>query len=183
MMKSSVRLGLVLALGGVIAGAAPVAASMQQEERVREQESCRCVDRDGNEIENCTCMRAPRISVFPGGFMTGDLTTTGYFQRRAQIGVWIDYDQDAEYDRDGGALLTEVQEDGAAWDAGLREGDVVVAINGVSLLEPLEEGGEGLAVSVSANRPAPLRSGYVPPRKCGPALSSDPRSGRTRTSP
>lgn len=99
---------------------------------VGSRQECRCVDRDGNEIENCTCIRAPRVNVVRP-------LMAGLMQRRSMIGVYVDYAQDEGVEADGGALITEIREDGPAARAGLEAGDVVLRVGGQSLTAPLED--------------------------------------------
>ena len=89
-------------------------------------EACRCVDRDGNEIENCTCFPAPRIQ--------GILASFG--SARPRIGVSVDINQSARNDANG-ARVTDVLEDGPADDAGIRVGDMITSVDGHSLFDPL----------------------------------------------
>lgn len=129
MKTAAAKAGLVAALCAL---GVPGSIEAQDTRVDVRQEECRCVDRDGNEIENCTCMRVPRIEIIRGPVAT-------LMGRRAQIGVWIDDGQDEAVDRQGGALLTEVQEDGPAAEAGLASGDVVIRVDGRALTEPLPE--------------------------------------------
>ena len=118
------RWGLVL--GGALLAAAPAPATAQEEER-----TCRCVDRNGDEIENCRCLRTPDFDL--------PLLARGFgFERRAQIGVSIDYAQDERTDRLG-ARIERVQEGSPAAEAGLQSGDVVVRVDGRSVFDPLED--------------------------------------------
>jgi membrane-associated protease RseP (regulator of RpoE activity) len=122
----------VLAVAGAtiwLGGTRPAAA---QDVTVESRQECRCVDRNGNEIENCTCMRAPRISVVRP-------LLAAMSPRRSVIGVYIDYGQDDAASAQGGALITEVREDGPADEAGFQEGDLVVSVGGHALTAPLED--------------------------------------------
>jgi membrane-associated protease RseP (regulator of RpoE activity) len=97
------------------------------------REECRCVDADGNAIADCTCFRAPRLEALErlermGPFMAG--------MNRPRLGINVSTEQTSELDARG-AEVTNVLEDGPAWDAGIREGDVITAIDGQSLFEPL----------------------------------------------
>lgn len=121
-------LGLALALMGGAAAAGPVQAQIVVG---GDQTECRCVDADGNRIENCTCIR------------TGDFPLRSYtlsslgLDRRSQIGVFIDMEQDDGELR--GVRVTEVIEESPAEEAGIRVGDVIVEIGGMSVLEELDD--------------------------------------------
>lgn len=91
---------------------------------------CRCVDADGNEIENCRCIR----SFSPGEF-TWNLSSSG--PSRARIGVTLSMTLGETETR--GARIESVLEDGPADRAGIREGDIITAINGHSLFDPLDD--------------------------------------------
>jgi predicted metalloprotease with PDZ domain len=94
------------------------------------------VDRSGNEIENCTCIRSPRVILDEMAFGLG-------YTRRAQLGVWVEPSEDED-----GAYVTRVRDGGPAEVAGIQAGDVVLQVNGRSLLDPLDdpEAEEGLNV-------------------------------------
>jgi hypothetical protein len=102
------------------ASAAPIAAPQQSDVE------CRCVDRDGNAIADCTCLRTPRFENM--------MPLIGF--SRPRLGISVSTDQGDELDAQG-ARVTNVLEDGPAWDAGIREGDVITRIDGQSLFEPL----------------------------------------------
>lgn len=91
-------------------------------------EACRCVDADGNEIERCTCLVAPRLPALAGAFTVGD--------DRPRVGISLDVGQGAEADARG-ARVSDVLDDGPADEAGLRAGDVVVRFDGHDLLRSL----------------------------------------------
>ena len=111
-----IALGLSLLDPGALPG---------QEPETRDERACRCVDREGREIERCTCIIRPE----PPGFAMA-------FGRRALLGVSVRRDQPAEDDEQG-ARLYGVQRGSPADEAGLQEGDIVVNVAGRSLLEPL----------------------------------------------
>jgi len=119
-------LGLVLALAMGVMAAAPAEAQVVIGGDAVE---CRCVDRDGNRIENCTCFRT-------GDFPLRSYTLSGLgLDRRAQIGVYIDMEQDD--DEVGGVRITEVMEGSPAEEGGVRVGDIVVSVDGRSVLSRL----------------------------------------------
>lgn len=104
--------------------ATPVAA---QEE---ESEDCRCVDRDGNQIEDCACLRMPRITeVMPRSLAM-------FTDSRPRLGISVDVSDEPD-DAVRGARVVDVLEGGPADEAGLREGDVITHVDGRSLAEPL----------------------------------------------
>ena len=118
------KMGSLLAVAGLALAftAAPVTAQQSQD--------CRCVDRDGNEIENCSCFRAPRFEGLGQAF--------AFSASRPRLGVSVDPQQSARRDAVG-ALVTDVLENGPADEAGVRRGDLITSIDGQSLLEPLDE--------------------------------------------
>lgn len=101
----------------------------------------------------------------PGG---GGALYTYHARRPARLGVQLQEltPQLAEYfglDEPGGALVASVREDSPARDAGLRAGDVIVAIDG----EPVEEPGDAAHV--------------VRDKEGGPVEIRVVRDGRERT--
>lgn len=92
---------------------------------------CRCIGPDGERIENCTCLVRPDLEGFAQAW-------SFRFPNRARIGVTVSGEQDAASDRDG-ARVQEVLEGGPAAEAGVREGDIIVRVDGRSLFEPLED--------------------------------------------
>lgn len=122
------RAALLLGAALLVAAPSPGAATAQERSAA---ERCRCVDADGNEIENCTCIVRPDVDVLRRLWVPG-------MPNPARIGVTVSGQQDATSDRDG-ARVQEVLEDGPADEAGLREGDVIVRVDGRSLFEPLDD--------------------------------------------
>ncbi len=115
-MKTMKRSGL-----GVLMAVALTAMPASAQEMDR---SCRCVDTDGNEIERCTCFRAPNIE----GLVAQLLPAAG----RPRLGISIDPSQGAESDAEG-ARVTDVMEGGPADEAGIQPGDVITRVDGVPL--------------------------------------------------
>jgi len=116
----------LLALAGLLV--TTVAAA--QETRTRLRADCRCVDADGNEIEDCTCLRTPSSRDLVRGLAF-------YRDSRARLGVSVSTDQGASLDARG-ARVQSVTRDGPADDAGIREGDVITSVDGHSLLDALD---------------------------------------------
>jgi hypothetical protein len=90
-------------------------------------DECRCVDPDGNEIEDCRCFRT---------LDRGQLAWT-FSNSRPRIGITLSTSDDENAAQ--GATIREVMEDGPADRAGLREGDVITHVNGRSLFDPLRD--------------------------------------------
>lgn len=128
-----VGLGLAMAVwGALLAGATGLQAQEREgRERLRERaeaRDCRCVDAQGEEIENCRCIRMPRIEVVRRPMMPPR-------PRKAQIGVAVG----ADPDRGEGAWIEDVMEGSPAEEAGLEPGDRVLRVDGVSVVEPLPD--------------------------------------------
>lgn len=121
MMKGGVK-GVVLM--GLLAMVATAAAAQDQEAE------CRCVDADGNELEDCVCVRTPRFEhMLVGPWGSG--------HEGPRLGISVDVAE--ARDTPEGARVTGVLEDGPAVRGGLREDDVVTHLDGRSLLDPLED--------------------------------------------
>lgn len=84
--------------------------------------------REGSEGERCVCVDVDEIR-------ERALAAVG---RRARLGVAIEPADEAGGDV-GGVRVTRVFGDGPAAEAGLEEGDVIVAVDGRSLSEPLDD--------------------------------------------
>jgi membrane-associated protease RseP (regulator of RpoE activity) len=111
----------------VSVGALTMAAPAQGTAAQQTRDDCRCVDADGNAIADCTCFREPRFEAM-APFALG--------MGRPRLGINVSTEQTSELDAQG-AEVTNVLEDGPAWDAGIREGDVITAVDGQSLFDPL----------------------------------------------
>jgi membrane-associated protease RseP (regulator of RpoE activity) len=118
------------ALGGgallaVMVSAAPAGTSAQQSGPRSGRADCRCVDRSGKDIPDCTCLRTPP---------RGDFMASGFAlpAARARLGITVSVTQDAA-DAAAGALVQSVLENGPADSAGIRRGDIITSVNGKSL--------------------------------------------------
>jgi hypothetical protein len=118
--RPSLLFSLFLLLAAAcILQAVPASPAAAQQPNV----DCRCVDADGNPIENCRCFRMPR-GTEPVIRMFG--------VARARFGVSLE--EHAE-----GAAVTQVLDASPAQAAGLAAGDVITRLDGRSLLEPLAD--------------------------------------------
>jgi len=131
----------------VAVGAALVAASAgSAQETPDRDDSCRCVDADGQEIESCMCFRAPTVETMMPGFAR--------FDARPRLGVTVVMGQDSGSTARG-AEVSDVLDDGPADRAGIRAGDVITRVGGQSLSEPVESEAEhafDLDASIAAQR-------------------------------
>jgi hypothetical protein len=151
---STVRAGLsALLAAGALLAAAPGATLLAQDVDVT-RDACRCVDREGGEIENCRCIRG----VDPQGIMGGLFMVR---EPRARIGISLDPAQDEA----SGARVASVVDGGPADGADLREGDVIIRVDGQSLLEALDdetERGFDAAESLPVQRLLSISEGLDP---------------------
>ncbi|MGE0159235.1 MAG: PDZ domain-containing protein [Gemmatimonadales bacterium] len=120
-----------LALGMVALGTAPASASAQ-----RTPEDCRCVDADGDAITDCTCVRTPSFGTPSFTPRLEAMAPFAFAVPRPRLGINVSSDQTGALDAQGAHVET-VLEDGPAWEAGIRAGDVITEIDGQSLFEPL----------------------------------------------
>ncbi len=150
------RMGELPRLLGALAMASLCLAAAPAPSAAQAGADCRCVDRDGNEIESCSCLRVPRVE--------GMLRSLGFSDARPRLGISVDVRQSARRDATG-ALVTDVLEDGPADEVGLRRGDVITSVDGRSLLEPLPGDAEedfDLDQSVPVQRLLAIAEGLEP---------------------
>lgn len=122
MMGRVKEAGFAFLLAGVLGlSASPVAAQDRDTD-------CRCVDRDGTELENCICVRTPNVDRIVIGSFPG--------AGRPRLGISVDVSDPTDEPR--GARISDVMPDGPAARAGLARGDVITRVDGRSLLEPLD---------------------------------------------
>ncbi len=123
----------------------------------QDAEACRCVDGDGNAIENCVCFRSPNVQSFARAFAP-------FSESRPRIGVSVDVGQSARHDARG-ARVTDLMEDGPAAGAGLEVGDVITSVDGKSLLNAVScqaEDDFDLDVSLPIQRLLAISRGLEP---------------------
>ena len=125
------RLRVMLQLFSIAALASTISAAPAS---AQNSGDCRCVDRDGNEIENCSCFGVSPLR----GLVRGFAPVT---DARRRIGISVDPQQSARNDTRG-ARVTALMEDGPAAEAGIRVGDVITSVDGHSLFEPLSGNAE-----------------------------------------
>lgn len=119
------RLLTVIAALALALGAFTDDAVAQSRDRDRE-EPCECHERDG--VRSCTCFGGD-FDFFP---------TIGQFANRARLGISVSTSQSLDDDAFG-VVIDEVEEDSPADEAGLRVGDIIVSVEGMSLTEPIED--------------------------------------------
>lgn len=115
-------------VGLLLASTAPLMAPAPLVGQERETD-CRCVDRDGQELENCICLRMPDVER-----MVMDVRTLR--EGRPRLGLSVETSEPDE--QADGARIVRLMEDGPAARAGLREGDVITRIDGHALTAPLD---------------------------------------------
>lgn len=165
---ASIRPGML----GAIALAAALSFVGQPQAAAAQVAECRCFDRDGNELENCSCLRTLGTADAPFSLFLSP--------RRSQIGVSITYDQDREVEARG-ARIEEVS-DGPAREAGLMEGDIVVRVDGRSVLEPLDEEERERSLDLDQSIPVQRFVALVGALEPGEAVEFEVlRDGRMRT--
>lgn len=125
------RVGWCVAFAASAMVAAPPGATAQVDDQ-----ACRCVDGDGNAIDDCTCFRMPDVPRIMA-FGRDGLAAMPFPASRPRLGVTVSTDQDDAVDGQG-ARVSGVMEDGPAADAGIREGDIITNVDGRSLFEPLQ---------------------------------------------
>ncbi len=120
------RLRAMLQVLGIAVLAAAISAAPAS---AQNSDDCRCVDRDGDAIENCSCFSASRLR----GLIQGLVPTV---DGRPRIGISVDPQQSARNDARG-ARVTALMDDGPADEAGIHVGDMITSVDGHSLFEPL----------------------------------------------
>jgi len=112
LMSNALKLGFAVFLASM---AAPSSNLVGQQAEIREE--CRCtIDSDGNRDCSCTTSEGPR----------------------ARMGIGFNPDQSKEDDAVG-VVVSSVVGDSPAEEAGLRDGDVITALQGRSLLLALDK--------------------------------------------
>lgn len=121
------------ALVAAMVAAAPAGTSAQNAPGSARAD-CRCVDRSGKDIPDCTCLRVPA----PGDIMVGALAQPA---ARARLGITVSVTQDAADDAKG-AVVQSVLQNGPADSAGIRRGDIITSVDGKSLSAKLDPSAE-----------------------------------------
>lgn len=121
-----------------------------------EARDCRCVDEDGQEIEECVCMRMPRMEHMEHMEHMRDMDMPRMRRMAPMPPMAFRMFRDADGERaffragprlgvalepaggDGGAVVADVVEDSPAEEAGLRTGDVITHFAGAALFQPIE---------------------------------------------
>lgn len=122
-----------------------------------EARDCRCVDEDGQEIEECVCMRMPHMDHAMHMEHMRHMEDMPRMRRMAPMPpMAFRMFRDADGERasfragprlgvalepaggDGGAVVADVVEDSPAEEAGLRTGDVITHFAGAALFQPIE---------------------------------------------
>lgn len=124
---------------GLVAIAAALTLTPVSAQDVRVRTECRCVDRDGNRVEQCSCVRAPTPPTAPSPFADAFVPSPN----RARLGISVDGRQSARNDARG-ARLTDIMSDGPAERAGLEVGDIVTSVAGHSLFDVIPGDAEAL---------------------------------------
>ena len=130
--------GLLLLTLTATGSGIPAPASAQDVERTE----CRCVDAEGNEIENCTCLRMPRMegmdtrleAIMPRLEGLGPRIAV-FRDGRPRLGISIRVDEPSSTDAEG-AVVEDVLPEGPADEAGIQAGDVITHLDGRALTEP-----------------------------------------------
>jgi hypothetical protein len=153
-------LALVFGALALPVSAAPGPAPMVTFGMQQADNDCRCVDRDGNQVADCTCLRSRRFEM-----LVPPLPPIPPMPpMRPRLGISVATDQGSDLDARG-AHVTNVLEDGPAWNAGIREGDVITEIDGQSLFQPLpgdDEDDFDLDESVPVQRLLAIARGLEP---------------------
>jgi len=101
----------------------------------------RAQDEKEKQEKDVECVCEPQWTALRVSPRAGNWATLSYFGNRARLGVYVNTEANEETDRYG-ALLSDVTEGGPAAKAGLEAGDIIVSLNGESLLSGGESYGE-----------------------------------------
>jgi C-terminal processing protease CtpA/Prc len=82
-----------------------------------------------------------RLEALRGGDLADRMARVQILAARPRLGVSLRGDQEEEVTRQG-ARIEAVMDEGPADRAGLQEGDIITALDGVSVLEPLADPGQ-----------------------------------------